>query len=75
VTQQTDPLPLMDRVDRFERRHHDILIAAPWSTRSGRWQVIAPGHDAKSYDNGRAMMDDLEARYSKTPEFERVDGC
>jgi hypothetical protein len=56
-------LPLTERVDRFQRRHPEILIAAPWATRTGKWEVSEPDRSAVAYDSGRAMMDDLEARY------------
>jgi hypothetical protein len=60
-------LTLNDRIERIERAHPEILISAPWATRSGRWQVIAPGFN-QTYDNGFAMISDLEKRYPPKPE-------
>jgi hypothetical protein len=60
---QTDPLPLTDRVDRFQRAHPDVIMAAPWANPSGRWEVSEPDTPAKAYDRGVDMMSDLEARY------------
>jgi hypothetical protein len=58
-------LSLNTRIERIERAHPEILISAPWATRSGRWQVIADG-EATSYDNGFKMIDALEKRYPAT---------
>jgi hypothetical protein len=55
-------LTLNDRIERIERAHPEILISAPWATRSGRWQVIAGG-EAESYGNGWQMVEALERRY------------
>ena len=56
-------LTLNARIEIFERAHPEILIAAPWATRTGRWQVIVPEHEAESYERGTDMMTDLEKRY------------
>jgi hypothetical protein len=63
----TGTLPLTARIDRFGRRRPDIMIAAPWATPTGKWEVSVPGHTAVAYDRGVDMMDDLEARYAETP--------
>ena len=55
--------PLTERVERFRREHAGFIIAAPWATASGKWEVSEPGRAAKAWDSGHAMMDDLEARY------------
>jgi hypothetical protein len=68
VTKPKVELPLTQRVDRFKRRHPEIMIAALWATRSGKWEVSEPGCAAKAYDSGFAMMDDLERRYPPKPE-------
>lgn len=57
-----NPLPMTERIDRVQRRHPEILVAAPWATRSGRWQLIGPGVE-ESYENGFECADDLERRY------------
>jgi hypothetical protein len=66
VTKPKTELSLNARIERIERAHPEILIAAPWATRSGRWQVIAPGFD-QTYANGFKMVDELEARYPAEP--------
>lgn len=59
---------LDERVDRFLRGHLDIKVAAPWATLSRKWEVSEPDCAAKAYDNGYAMMDDLEQRYPPKPD-------
>jgi hypothetical protein len=54
--------PLLDRVDAFQRRNPGITIAAPYNTLSRLWEVRT-GDGTALWDNGRQMMDDLEARY------------
>jgi Bacterial regulatory proteins, gntR family len=56
-------LPMMVRIEGFERRLPEIKISAPWANRSGKWEVSEPDRAAVAYDSGRQMMDDLEARY------------
>jgi hypothetical protein len=56
--------PLLDRVDAFTRKHPDFTIAAPYTTRSGLWEV-RDGSGTAQWDNGFRMMADLEARYPK----------
>ena len=59
--------PLTERIDRFQRAHPELRIAAPWATRSGLWEVSVHGKaDTTAYDNGHRMMDTLEARYPET---------
>jgi hypothetical protein len=60
-------LPLTERIDRFQRRHPEIRIAAPWATPNGKWEVSEPDRAAVAYDNGFAMVDDLEKRYPPRP--------
>jgi hypothetical protein len=61
--------PLIERVDRFQRAHPELRIAAPWATRSGLWEVSVRGKaDTTQYDNGHRMMDALEARYAALAE-------
>jgi hypothetical protein len=62
VTRVGEVLPLTERIDRFQRGHPEIKIAAPWSA-SGKWEVSEPDTPARAYDRGVDMMDDLEARY------------
>lgn len=62
MTRVGEVLTLMERIDRFQRRHPEIQIAAPWSA-SGKWEVSEPETSARAYDRGAVMMDDLEARY------------
>jgi hypothetical protein len=58
--------PLTDRLDRFQRAHPELRIAAPWATRSGLWEVSVHGKaNTTQYDNGHRMMDTLEARSRK----------
>jgi hypothetical protein len=61
-TGQPPRLPLLTRVERFERSHPEIYIAAPYST-AGKWEVSEPDSPQKAYDRGTDMMDDLENRY------------
>jgi hypothetical protein len=56
-------LPMMERIERFERRRPEIKISAPWANPSGKWEVSEPDRAAVAHDKGRQMMDDLEARY------------
>jgi hypothetical protein len=66
MTPQDDRAPLTDRLDRFQRAHPELRIAAPWATRSGSWEVSVHGKaDTTAYDNGHRMMDTLEARYAE----------
>jgi hypothetical protein len=61
-----DRASLTERLDRFQRAHRELRIAAPWATRSGLWEVSVYGKcDTTQYDNGHRMMDALEARYSE----------
>ena len=63
-TAQKRPLrPTLDRVDAFTREHPHVSIAAPYNTASGLWEVRVRGAADSQWDNGRMMMDDLEARY------------
>jgi hypothetical protein len=70
MTPQPGRAPLTDRIDRFQRAHPELRIAAPWATRSGLWEVSLHGKaDTTAYDNGHRMMDTLEARYPEdTPQ-------
>lgn len=64
MTPQADRAPLTERIDRFQQRHRELRIAAPWATRSGLWEVsVHAKADTTAYDNGHRMMDTLEARY------------
>lgn len=56
-------LDLNTRIERIERAHPELLISAPWATRSGRWEVSEPDCAAKAYESGFAMADELEKRY------------
>jgi hypothetical protein len=60
-------LDLNTRIERIERAHPEILIAAPWATRSGKWQVSEPDCAAVAYNRGTDMISDLEARYPPEP--------
>jgi hypothetical protein len=62
MTKPETGLSLNERIERIERAHPEVLISAPWATRSGRWQVIAGG-EAESFENGFKMVDALEKRY------------
>jgi hypothetical protein len=62
MTKPETGLSLNERIERIERRHTEILISAPWATRSARWQVTAGG-EAESFDNGWKMLAELEKRY------------
>jgi hypothetical protein len=55
-------LTLNERIERIERAHPEVLISAPWATRSGRWQVIAGG-ESTTYETGFKMVAELEKRY------------
>ena len=55
-------LPLLERIDRFQRRYPEIKIAAPYNTH-GKWEVSEPDQPARAYDRGNTMMDDLERLY------------
>jgi hypothetical protein len=55
--------PLQERLDRFQRRHPEIKIAAPWATPSGKWEVSQPDKAAVAYDNGFVMIAELELRH------------
>lgn len=55
-------LPLLERIDRFQRKHPEIRIAAPYNAH-GKWEVSEPDQAALAYDTGVVMMDELEARY------------
>lgn len=61
-------LSLSERLERFEKRNPAVFIAAPWGTRSGKWEVSAPGRTAEAFDNGTRMMDELEKRYPAQPD-------
>lgn len=64
MTPQPNRAPLTERIDRFQQRHPGFMIAAPWATRSGYWEVSVHGKaDTTAYDNGHRMMNLLEARY------------
>lgn len=63
MTGRTDQLPLMTRVKRFECKHPEIHITAPYSA-SGKWEVSAPDQAAMAFDTGMTMMDFLEATYT-----------
>lgn len=63
MTRPATELPLTERLDRFQRRHPEIKVSAPYSNGTGRWEVSEPDCAAKAYDNGFAMITDLEARY------------
>jgi hypothetical protein len=66
VTSRADRVPLTERIDRLQRAHHELKIAAPWATRSGYWEISVQGKaDTTAYDNGHRMMDVLEARYAE----------
>jgi hypothetical protein len=66
MTPQPDRAPLTDRIERFQRAHRQLMIAAPWATRSGYWEVSVRGQaDTAHYDNGHRMMDTLETRYAE----------
>jgi hypothetical protein len=67
MTERASWLSLTERRECFERRHPGILLAAPWATPAGKWEVSVPDHAAVAYDSGRQMIDDLEARYSSRP--------
>jgi hypothetical protein len=54
--------PLMERVDRFTRRHPEVVIAAPYNS-GGKWRVTEPGREPRAYPTGMQMMDELEKRY------------
>jgi hypothetical protein len=56
-------MPLMQRIEHFEDRHPEILIAAAHSTNSGKWEVSEPDSPVAAYDRGTDMMADLERRY------------
>ena len=61
--------PLTERIDRLQRAHRELVIGAPWATRSGLWEVSVRGKaDTTFYDNGHRMMDALEARYEALAE-------
>jgi hypothetical protein len=63
MASQADRVPLIERIDRFQRAHREYVIGAPWATRSGLWEVSVRGQEGTaSYDNGRRMMDALEVR-------------
>ena len=56
-------MTMIDRIDRFQRAHPELKIAAPWATRSGLWEVSVHGRaDTTQYDNGHRMIEDLERR-------------
>jgi hypothetical protein len=38
MTKPETVLSLNQRIERIERAHPEVLISAPWATRSGRWQ-------------------------------------
>jgi hypothetical protein len=56
--------PLLDRVDTFMRRHRGFIIAPPYNTLSGLWEV-SDGKGTAQWDNGYRMMDNLERRYAE----------
>jgi hypothetical protein len=56
--------PLLDRVDAFTAARPGITVAAPCATHSGLWEV-SDGEGTALWDNGFAMMDDLERRYAR----------
>jgi hypothetical protein len=61
-------LDLNARIEKIERAHPELLIAAPFATASGRWEVSEPDCAAKAYESGFKMIDDLEKRYPPKPE-------
>jgi len=63
MTAPKTDLPLQERIDRFLYRRHEIRIAAPWATQSGKWEVSESDSAAVAYDNGFVMISDLEKRY------------
>jgi hypothetical protein len=56
--------PLLERVDAFMAAHPGMSISPPPMTLSGLWEVRDDGGTAQ-WDNGFAMMDDLERRYAR----------
>jgi hypothetical protein len=61
-------LSLSERLERFGKRNPAVFITAPWGTRSGNWEVSAPGRTAEAFDHGMRMMDVLEKRYPAQPD-------
>ncbi|HEX3517120.1 MAG TPA: hypothetical protein VHT26_24275 [Trebonia sp.] len=55
--------PLLDRIDRFRAAHPEIRVSAPYSNGTGKWEVSEPDKAAVAYDNGHAMIAELEKRY------------
>lgn len=62
MTRPGEVLPLIERIDRFQRRHPEIRIRAPYWGSSGKWEVSEPDHATVAYDRGADMISDLERR-------------
>jgi hypothetical protein len=58
MTSPANALPLTERIDRFQRKHPEIKITAPWSA-GGKWEVSEPDSAVVvAYDRGVDMMDE-----------------
>jgi hypothetical protein len=62
---------VLARREAFEAKHPEISITPATATRSGRWEVSAPGADLMSFSNAGMMMYALEDIYH---EVEPVEG-
>jgi hypothetical protein len=59
------------RREAFEAKHPEVVIESADATRSGRYEVSAPGADLMSFSDEGMMMYALEDMYH---EIEPVDG-
>jgi hypothetical protein len=63
VSRARRTMSVLERRERFERRHPEIPITIRREGGRLLFEVSAPNSVAVAYEDADAMMDDLEARY------------